>query len=107
MPVYFITYTVLFWIPAAVLVFFLFKKTPPPLKKAFWACAGLIAIVTTIMEYVYLGLDVWSFSQKTDKLLGIWLGPAPIEEFVFWYGGPVFCMSVYLGFRRLFGGENA
>lgn len=107
MPVYFITYTVLFWIPAAVLMLALFRGEPPALKKAFWASAVLIAITTTIMEYVYLGLDVWSFSQKTDKLIGIWFGPAPIEEFVFWYGAPPFCMSVYLAWCRLFGGKNA
>ena len=107
MPVYFITYTVLFWIPAAVLGFFLFKKAPPALKRSFWAAVALIAVTTTVMEYVYLGFDVWSFSQKTDKLLGIWFGPAPIEEFVFWFGAPPFCLAVYLSFCRIFGGKNA
>lgn len=107
MPVYFITYTVLFWLPAAFFGFFIFRTLPPPLKKAFWAAAGLIALTTTAMEYVYLGFDVWSFSQKTDKLLGLWLGPAPIEEFVFWYGAPPFCLVVYFAYCRILGGKNA
>jgi len=107
MPVYLITYTVLFWVPALVLGIVLFKTLTPPLKRSFWAAVFLIALTTTVMEYVYLWFDVWSFSQKTDKLLGIWFGPAPIEEFVFWYGAPPFCLAVYLSYCRIFGGKNA
>lgn len=107
MPVYLITYTVLFWVPAIVLGFFVSKTLSSSLKKSIWATMLLIALVTTIMEYVYLWFDVWTFSQKTDKLLGVWLGPAPIEEFVFWFGGPPFCLALYLTYKRLFERKNA
>jgi len=102
MPVYFVTYVILFWIPAVFLGIFVFKTLSPSLKRSVLATLLLIALVTTVMEYVYLWFDVWTFSQKTDKLLGIWLGPAPIEEFVFWFGGPLFCLAVYFTYKRLF-----
>ena len=107
MPVYFITYTALFWVPAILISLFIFKTLSFSLKRSFWATMALIALTTTIMEYVYLAFDVWTFSEKADKLLGVWLGPAPIEEFVFWFGGPYFCLTVYLAYKKLFERNNA
>jgi hypothetical protein len=53
------------------------------------------------MEYVYLSLDVWTFSEEVDPLLGINILGVPIEEFVFWWGASPLFIFVYLGYERL------
>ena len=61
-----------------------------------------MAFVLIIMEYFYIKFDVWSFSQKTDPLIGIWFWKVPIEEFVYWFGATPFCLAIYLSYKRLF-----
>ena len=107
MPVYLVTYSVLFWLPAILLGVFLFKNLAAPLKRSFWAVCLLMALLSVVMEYLYIYFDVWSFSENTDPLLGVWLGTAPVEEFVFWFGATPFCLLVYLGYCRLFRRKNA
>lgn len=107
MPVYLVTYSVLFWLPAMLLGVFLFKTLPVPLKRSFWAACFLMSLVSVAMEYLYIYFDVWSFSEKTDRLLGLWLWTAPVEEFVFWFGATPFCLAVYLGYCRLFRRKDA
>ena len=102
MPVYFITYTVLFWIPTLFFVLFLLKFFTSNLKKSFWIASLIMVPLTIVMEYFYLKFDVWSFSQAIDPLIGIWFWNAPIEEFVFWFGAQPFCLAMYLSYKRLF-----
>ncbi|MFA6434774.1 MAG: hypothetical protein WCW52_08760 [Elusimicrobiales bacterium] len=107
MPVYFITYSVLFWLPAVLLYVFLFKTLTAALGRSFWSACCLMALVSTVMEYLYIYFDVWSFSERTDSLLGLRLWSVPVEEFVFWFGATPFCLMMYLGYRRLFRRKNA
>lgn len=102
MPVYFISYTVLFWIPSFLFVIFLYKPLEKTTKKAFWLTSFIMAVVSIIMEYLYIKFDVWSFSQNIDPLLGIWFWKAPVEEYVYWFGATPFCLSLYLAYARLF-----
>jgi lycopene cyclase domain-containing protein len=101
MPVYLITYTLLFWLPAILFVIFLFGTLAAPTRKAFWAACAAMAAVSVAMEYLFLHFDVWFFSQKIDRLLGLWIGSAPVEEFVFWFGATPFCLAVYFTYCRL------
>jgi lycopene cyclase domain-containing protein len=101
MPLYFITYTALFWVPSIFFIVFLLKLFDGSLKKSFWLTSALMAFLSIIMEWLYLRFEVWSFSEKFDPLLGIWLGPAPVEEFVFWFGATPFCLALYLSYRKL------
>src|SRR5258708_3543292 len=101
-PVYLILYLVLFWAPVVVLAVLQWKYFDPPTKKAFWVTMAVMTVATTVMEFIFVGLDVWSFSEKKDPLLGIWFGKVPIEEFVFWYGASPLFFFTYVSFDRLF-----
>lgn len=107
MPLYFITYTALFWVPSIFFIVFLLKLFDGSLKKSFWLTSALMAFLSIIMEWLYLKFEVWSFSEKFDPLLGIWFGPAPVEEFVFWFGATPFCLALYLSYRKLLEKLNA
>lgn len=102
MPVYLVTYTVLFWVPALLFVLFGLRRQEAARRKGFWAASAAMAAVSVVMEYLFLKFDVWFFSEKIDRLLGLWIGPAPVEEFVFWFGATPFCLAVYLTYARLF-----
>ncbi len=91
-----------FWIPVAGLAFFLRNRLDAPTKKAAWITMALMAPASAAMEYIYLWADIWTFSEKLDPLLGIWIGPAPIEEFSFWFGSIPFMLFTYLSFSALF-----
>ncbi|OGR41852.1 MAG: hypothetical protein A2X35_11105 [Elusimicrobia bacterium GWA2_61_42] len=101
MPVYLITYSILFWVPALLFVLFLLKTFDVSLRRSFWATSGAMAVVLVGMEYLFLKFDVWFFSEKIDPLVGLWIGSAPVEEFVFWFGATPFCLAVYLGYCKL------
>jgi len=105
MPVYLITYFVLFWIPVLVFLLFAFRHLSLPMKKAFFSVSVIMAVFSIGMEWLYLYFDVWSFSEKTDKLLGWRIFGAPVEEYVYWFGATPFCMTLYLGYRRVLGGK--
>lgn len=100
MPVYLITYTLLFWVPALLFIFFFLPRQGAGLRKSFWAASAAMAAVSMVMEYLFLKFDVWFFSQKMDRLLGLWIGSAPVEEFVFWFGATPFCLALYLMYSR-------
>jgi lycopene cyclase domain-containing protein len=102
MPVYLITYSVLFWVPSILFVLLFFKTLDSGTKKSFWAACAAMAAVSVVMEYLFLKFDVWFFSEKIDSLLGLWIGAAPVEEFVFWFGATPFCLAIYLSYCRLF-----
>ncbi len=102
MPVYLITYTVLFWVPALLFAFFLLGRLPRARRKGFWAASAAMAAVSVVMEYLFLKFDVWFFSEKIDRLVGWRIGGAPVEEFVFWFGATPFCLAVYLSYAKLF-----
>lgn len=101
MPVYLITYTLLFWLPSALFVLFLLRSFSAPTRRAYWAAAAVMAAVSVVMEYLFLHFDVWFFSQKLDHLAGLWIGSAPVEEFVFWFGATPFCLAIYLTYSRV------
>jgi len=102
MPVYLILYLIIFWVPAALFVLLGLGACAPATRRAFWAASAAMAVVSVVMEYLFLKFDVWFFSEKIDRLLGLWIGSAPVEEFVFWFGATPFCLAVYLSYRRLF-----
>lgn len=102
MPVYFISYTILFWLPSALFVFFILKLFDNSLKKSFWITTFIMAAVSVVMEFFYLKFDVWSFSQARDPLLGIWIWKAPVEEYVYWFGATPFCLGLYLSYVKIF-----
>jgi len=101
MPVYLITYSIVFWIPVLIFVLFFLKIFDGCLRRSFWATSAAMAVALTGMEFVFLKFDVWFFSQKIDHLAGLWIGGAPVEEFVFWFGATPFCLALYLGYSRL------
>ena len=103
MPVYFITYTILFWVPVAVFVLLFFKLLTGTRRKSFWITTAIMAVVSVVMEYFYLKFDTWSFSEAVDPLLGLWFWKAPVEEFVYWFGATPFCLSIYLFYCRILG----
>lgn len=76
--------------------FFLRRRLDALSKKAFWVTSGVLLPLAFAMEYVYLWLDIWTFSEEKDPLLGIWLWGAPVEEFFFWFGGVLFLLLLYL-----------
>jgi len=101
MPVYLITYSILFWVPALLFIFFALPRLSPGLRRSFWAASAAMAVVSVVMEYLFLKFDVWFFSEKIDRLLGLWIGSAPVEEFVFWFGATPFCLALYLTYSRI------
>jgi lycopene cyclase domain-containing protein len=102
MPVYLITYSVLFWVPAILFAVLLLPSFSAPLRRSFWAACAVMAAVSVVMEFLFLKFDVWFFSQKLDRLVGLWIGGAPVEEFVFWFGATPFCLGIYLSYTKLF-----
>ena len=52
MPVYLITYLLLFWLPVVVMGFWLLPKMGPSARKAFWLTLAIMTAATFVMEYV-------------------------------------------------------
>jgi len=100
-PRYFLTDILIFWLPAVIIYLFLRKKTNSLQKKAFWINLLIWCPVTFAAEYLYLWADIWNFSEEFDPLLGISIFGAPIEEFAFWFGAPVFYTMLYMLFDYL------
>jgi lycopene cyclase domain-containing protein len=102
MPRYFWLYIWSFWVPILILLPILWRYMDAPTKKSLFISLVCISWpLSIVMEYVYLKLDVWDFSEAWDPLLGIKLFGAPIEEFVFWFGAPVIILLVYTGLDLL------
>lgn len=100
MHLYFWSCLLVFWVPAVALLVGLWGRLNGPDRRAFWWACGFMAIVSFVMEYVYLAADIWNFSEAQDPLLGIRLFGAPIEEFVYWFGATPFVLAVYLLLTR-------
>lgn len=98
MPRYFITIFFVFWLPSFSMYFFLKNKISHLIKKAFWLNLLIWLPLTFAAEYLYLWLDIWNFSEAIDPLTGIEIFGAPVEEFIFWFGAPVFFSLLYLTF---------
>ena len=88
----------LYWIPAAALLGWRWRTLRRAQRRAVWIVSAVMAAVTFGMEYVYLWADIWNFSEERFPLLGIYLGPAPVEEFVFWFGATPFVLGLYFAF---------
>jgi lycopene cyclase domain-containing protein len=101
MPLYFLSTLVYFWAPVAALAWHLWPKLDPLTRKAFWCTMGIFYTLAFGMEYLYLYLQVWTFSEKLDPLLGIRIFNAPVEEFCFWFGATPFALFTYLGLDRM------
>lgn len=101
------TYTALFWVPSLLFLALLFPRISPSYRKPFWLTTLIMAVVSVIMEQLFLHFEVWGFSEAVDPLIGWWVLGAPVEEYVFWFGATPFCLSLYLGYRRLLGGKDA
>ncbi len=103
MPRYLVADICIFWLPSLILYIGLvmLRKINHDRIKSFWINLCIWLPVTFVCEYVYLKLDFWNFSEQIDPLVGIYLWGAPIEEFVFWFGAPVFFMLVYLFLNKL------
>jgi lycopene cyclase domain-containing protein len=99
---YFEFVTVLFWMPAALLLamnwrWILRKRIAFPIFSSL----AILALFSFFFEYVALGMGVWHFGGPENYLgPGIW--GAPIEEFLFYWGAAPFCLFMYLHFYRLF-----
>jgi len=102
MPVYLLLYIGLFWVPIGILSLWMWGTLDPSARRAFWWAIFIMAGLTTVMEYVFMAFHIWSFSQKIDPLLGLWIAGVPIEEFVFWFGAPPLFLLIYLAMDRLF-----
>ncbi len=100
MHLYFIKVLLLFWIPGVALTIGIWSRLTHAERRAYWITCGLMAVISFGMEYVYLWLDIWNFSEARDPLLGIRIWGAPIEEFEFWFGASPFILGLYLIFRR-------
>lgn len=100
---YLATTVILFWFPALVLYVGLsgWMKKRSYFLKAFWVVTLGMIPLTTVFEYLALGLDIWNFTEQVDRLCGVSLFGAPLEEFSFWYGATPFCVLFYLYFRRV------
>jgi len=96
MPRYFLTVVFIFWIPSIFLFLFLRNRLSPLKRKAFWFNLLFWFPVTFAAEYLYLWADIWNFSEQVDPLIGLTIFGAPIEEFFFWFGAPVFFSLLYL-----------
>lgn len=102
MPWYFLSTIIYFYIPSAFLSAWILPRIDQTTRKAYWKTMGYIACISITMEYVYLGLDLWTFSEAKDPLLGIRIYGAPIEEFIFWFGACPFALLIYLSLCRVF-----
>lgn len=100
---YLATTVILFWFPSLVLYVGLFgwMKKRSYFLKAFWLVTLGMIPLTTVFEYLALGLDIWNFTEQVDRLCGVSLFGAPLEEFSFWFGATPFCVLFYLYFRRV------
>ena len=102
MPLYFLSTLIYFWIPILVMALCLWRHQDRLTRKAFWFTLAVFTLLTGAMEYVCLHLDIWSFSEELDPLLGLHIFGAPVEEFMFWFGGAPFVLFIYIGFDRKF-----
>lgn len=102
LPLYFLSVVAYFWVPVLVMGPSLLRGKDRLDRRAFWLTLLVFLPLATAMEYVYLWLDIWTFSEHFDRLLGIWFGGAPLEEFVFWYGAPPFVLLTYWALCKVF-----
>lgn len=59
------------------------------------------AVMTTIIEQFMLHYDIWGFSRRHFRLIGITFLGAPIEEYIYWYLCPVLVALAYLVMGRV------
>ncbi|MDE2290726.1 MAG: lycopene cyclase domain-containing protein [Elusimicrobia bacterium] len=100
LPLYFLSTLAYFWVPSAVLAAREWPRLTDARREAFGAALAVIWPMSVVMEYVYLHFQIWTFSERLDPLLGPRIHGAPIEEFCFWLGAPVFILLVYCAWRR-------
>jgi lycopene cyclase domain-containing protein len=74
------TYLTLNIIVMAVSIALLYKWLRRPTKACIATLAGLL-ILTAVFDNVIIGLDIVRYD--TAKILGIYIGLAPIEDFMY------------------------
>ena len=107
MPRYFIITILVFWIPVALLSFYIWPRLVPADRKSFWYSILVLTPATFAMEYLYIWTKIWTFSEAKDPLLGIRLWGVPVEEFSFWFGATPFILLLYFSLRQVVHGGPA
>lgn len=57
-------------------------------------------VMTVVIEKLMIYFDVWGFSNRQYRLMGIELLGAPIEEFIYWWLCPVVVAFAYIAHLR-------
>lgn len=105
-PLYFLSTLAYFWLPVAIMAWRIYPRQDRLGRKAFWLALAVVLPMTMVMELVYLKLQIWSFSEAMDPLLGLRIHGIPVEEFSFWFGAPPFILLAYMSFDRVLGREK-
>ena len=106
MPWYLLSVLIYFWLPILILGIFLLPRQEPKTLTALALSILIFWPLTAAMEYLCLYLDIWTFSEKMDPLVGLRFFGAPIEEFLFWFGAQPFVLLLYLAFDKRFSSQG-
>lgn len=90
----------LFWVPTVLLLLIVHRGLETVQRMSFWITTLILLPVTFAFEFLCLKLDIWNFYQGIDKLWGLSIFGAPIEEFIFWFGAGPFCMTLYIYYQK-------
>lgn len=102
MPWYLLSVLIYFWVPIVGLGLWLLPRQETATLKSLGVSVALFWPLTAAMEYLCLRLDIWTFSEKLDPLVGLRFFGAPVEEFLFWFGAQPFVLLLYLAFDKRF-----
>lgn len=58
-------------------------------------------VMTLVIEKLMLYYDVWGFSNRHFRMIGLQLFGAPVEEFIYWWACPVVVALGYVSFLRV------
>ncbi|HNY31132.1 MAG TPA: hypothetical protein PKO15_09610 [Fibrobacteria bacterium] len=72
-------------------------------RRDVWVIVTLLVfsdVMTVVIEKLMIHFDVWGFSDRTYRLMGINFLGAPIEEFIYWWLCPVVVAFAYIAHLR-------
>lgn len=75
-----VTYVVLN-VAFIIITVMLLRLKPHRPSKAWWLTLTLLILLTAIFDSVIVGLNIVGYN--TDKIIGIFIGHAPIEDFFY------------------------
>jgi lycopene cyclase domain-containing protein len=68
-------------------------------RRGAWLAAALVMVLQVGNEWLSLNVfQAWSFSQAHNRLLGVELWGAPLEEYFFWFA---FAWMIPFGYAGL------